>query len=100
MSRKELDDKLREVLGSSNVYFQPPESIHLQFPCIVYSLENQNDVPADNRAYRRLKRYSLTYITKDPDDPKVNEINDLQYCSMNRPFTSDNLHHFVFTIYH
>lgn len=100
MNRNELDALLRETLGSANVYFQPPESVRLRFPCIVYSLENQNDIPADDRQYRRIKRYSLTYITKDPDDPMANTLDDLRYCSMNRTFASDNLHHFVYTIFY
>lgn len=100
MSRNDLDALLRSTLGSGNVYFQPPESQKLSFPCVVYRLDDQNDIYADDQTYRRLKRYSLTYITKDPDDPKVDSFDDLRYCSMNRAFTSDNLNHYVYTIYH
>ena len=49
--------------------------------------------------YRRLYRYTLIYITKDPDDPKRDEIDDLQYYAFDRPIVKDNLYHFYYTIY-
>ena len=97
--RIELDRILRDLLGTPNVYFQPPTGQKMDYPCIVYKLADANDIHAENRIYRRLYRYTLTYITKDPDDPKRDEIDDLRYCSFDRFFTSDNLNHFVYTIY-
>ena len=94
-----LSARFRALLSSNNVYFQPPASLKMQYPCIVYNLANANDVHADDKIYRRLYRYTVTYITKDPDDPKRDEIDDLRYCSFDRFFTSDNLNHFVYTIY-
>jgi len=98
--RVELHKILENVLGSKHVYYQPPTGLKMQYPCIVYNLADADDIHADNKIYRRLYRYSLTYITKDPDDPKRDLIDDLQYCSFDRPFVSDNLHHFVYTIYY
>lgn len=98
--RVELHHKLEEVLGSKNVYFQPPVSLKLKYPCIVYNLETANDTNANDHLYRRLYRYTLTYITKDPDDPKRDLIDNLMYCRMNRFFISDNFNHFVYEIYY
>ena len=97
--RIELHHKLERILGSKNVYFQPPTGMRLIYPCVVYSLSTANDVHANNNIYRRLYRYTVTYITKDPDDPKRDEFDDLRYCAFDRFFTSDNLNHFVYTIY-
>lgn len=97
--RIELHHKLERILGSKNVYFQPPTGTKLIYPCVVYSLSTANDVHANNNIYRRLYRYTVTYITKDPDDPKRDEFDDLRYCAFDRFFTSDNLNHFVYTIY-
>ena len=97
--RIELHHILEYVRGSKNVYYQPPTGTKLQYPCIVYNLATANDVHANNHIYRRLYRYTVTYITKDPDDPKRDEIDDLPYCAFDRFFTSDNLNHFVYTIY-
>lgn len=98
--RAELDKILRDLLGSKNVYYQPPNGIQLKYPCIVYNLDAEDDVHANNDIYRRLRRYSLTYMTKDPDDPKREELNDLRYCRFIRAFANDNLNHYVYTIYH
>lgn len=98
--RIELHNILCDVLGSRNVYFQPPTGTQLKYPCIVYRLNNAEDQHAENKIYRRLYQYSLTYITKDPDDPKRDLIDDLQYCRFVQFFISDNLNHFVYTIYH
>ena len=35
--RLQLHEELCSVLGSRNVYFQPPETIKLTYPCIIYS---------------------------------------------------------------
>lgn len=95
----QLQRKLESLLGSRNVYFQPPTGTKLQYPCIVYNLATANDVHADDRIYRRLYRYTLIYITKDPDDPKRDLIDDLQYCAFDRPVVNDNLYHYYYTIY-
>lgn len=98
--RVELQRKLENLLGSRFVYFQPPTGTRLQYPCIVYFLDHANDVHADSKIYRRLYRYSLTYITKNPEDPMRDKIDDLMYCSFNRFFTADNLNHYNYTIYY
>lgn len=98
--RVELQRMLEGLLGTRNVYFQPPTGMKLQYPCIVYHLDTANDVHANDRIYRRLYRYNLTYITKNPEDPMRDTIDDLQYCRFDRSFASDNLNHFVYTIYY
>lgn len=97
--RISLHRKLEAVLGSKNVYFQAPTGTRLQYPCIIYNLANANDIHANDQIYRRLYRFTLTYITKDPDDPMRDKIDNLRYCSFDRFFTSDNLNHYVYTIY-
>ena len=97
--RIELHHILEDVLGSKNVYFQPPTGMKMTYPCIVYNLATANDVHADDKIYRRLYRYTMTYITKNPDDPKRDDLDNLRYCAFDRFFTSDNLNHFVYTIY-
>lgn len=98
-TRVELDTILRATLGSSNVYFDPPESFKLKYPCIVYGLSNHVERFSENTVYNRLKRYAITYITRDADDPMVETIEDLEYCHLNRPYTSDGLFHYAYDIY-
>lgn len=37
-TRLELQNKLEELLGSRHVYFQPPESVKMEYPAIKYSM--------------------------------------------------------------
>ena len=83
-----------------NVYFQPPEETKLKYPCIVYELDDIDAFYADNAPYCFNSRYSLTYITRDPDDEKRYGIAKLPMCKFDRFFTSDNLNHYTYTIYY
>ena len=97
--RLELHERLCSELGSRNVYFQPPEGFKMQYPCIVYSFEGESRRAANNGKYLSFDRYSITVIDRDPASEIPEKIDALQYCSFDRPFKSDNLYHFVFTIY-
>ena len=46
--RVDLGNKLKEILGSNNVYFQPPDNLKMVYPCIRYRLEGGNAEYADN----------------------------------------------------
>jgi hypothetical protein len=97
--RTELQALLEKILENGNVYFQPPESIKIKFPCIVYEIDNIDIKFANDDKYLKNKKYTLTYIDKNPDNETVDKILSLKYCSYNRRFISDNLYHDVFTIY-
>lgn len=96
--RKELGKILRNLLGSPNVYFRKP-SKRMGYPCILYNLEGADNNYADNIPYLSAKRYSLTYIDKDPDSEIPDMIADLQHCRFDRTYEVDNMNHWVFTIY-
>lgn len=98
-TRTELQDLLEEILGSSNVYFQPPENLKLRYPCIVYSRNTFSSVFANNDSYLRRTRYSITLIDKNPDSQFVEPIADIPYCAHTRNYIADNLNHDVFDLY-
>jgi hypothetical protein len=98
-SRLELQSILESILGSRNVYFQPPSTIKMRYPAIVFSLSNIDVKHADDTRYLNHKRYELTYIDSDPDNENVEKILTLPLCSFDRFYTSNNLNHYVFTIY-
>lgn len=98
-SRHELHNNLVEIMDNKKVYFQPPESIKLAYPCIIYKLNNIRKNNADNIMYTNWRGYSITLIDTNPDSIYVDRILELPYCSFDRSFVSNNLHHFVFTIY-
>ena len=100
-NRLKLHKKLCEILGSRNVYFQPPASVTMQYPAIVYNLKDIDPKHANNLVYTRFFCYAITVIDRNPDSEIVDEISQLPMCSMDRPsYASDGLNHFVFTLYY
>jgi len=98
-NRYELNDILKTILGSDNVYYQPPETIKLNYPCIVYSLSSLNTFRADDLLYFKKKRYQITLIDKNPDTDKFDPILELPYCTFDRHYASDGLNHYNFNLY-
>lgn len=98
--REVLHQILVNMLGSDNVYFQPPESLKLKYPCIIYSLSDDIVSHANDEKYLRRKRYNVMVIDKNPDSLIPDKIDTLQYCSFDRFYISDNLNHFVFNLYY
>lgn len=98
-SRLDLHDELVKLLGSQNVYFQPPASVQMKYPAIRYSLSNIENWSADDMPYKQAKAYELILIDPDPDNTIVDAISMLPYCRFDRYYPSDNLNHYVFTLY-
>ena len=100
-SRLKLHEELCGLLGSRNVYFQPPESLKLNYSCIVYALSGIDRNNANNKAYKTDKRYELTIIDYDPDSELPDKIlMHFPKCSFDRMFVSDNLNHWFLTLYY
>lgn len=98
--RLKLHELLCEVLGSRNVYFQPPASIQMNYPAIRYSRYDIENSSADNIPYKQDHFYQLIVIDPDPDSEIVHKVSQLPACVYDRHYTSDNLNHDVFTIYY
>lgn len=105
-SRLTLQTELENLIGKrkdgkQNVYFQPPESVKLYYPCIIYK-ESTTDVrPADNTNYLMHGEYLVTIVEKDPDsDLKLKLLNGFKHIRHSRTYTADNLYHRVFTLYY
>lgn len=101
-SRTELQTELEKVIGSKNVYFQPPESLKMKYPCIVYEVSGMSVKLADDKKYNKYMRYQIMYITKEPDtQPMIEKILDgFKYIMYSRHFIIDSLHHDVFDLYY
>lgn len=100
-TRLELHEELCTILGSRNVYFQPPESIKMQYPCIVYNPAYVNIQRADNKAYRMTDKYNVQYITKEADDTLYHDmLKHFEICSFDRYFRADGLHHYTTSLYY
>ena len=98
-SRLNLHEMLGNIPGVRRVYFQPPESIKLDYPCIIYERLRGRSFQANDDLYMYRKSYSATVIDKNPDSLIPDELEKLMFCTMDRYFEADNLNHWVFTIY-
>lgn len=100
-SRLKLHEELCEILGTRNVYFQPPSSVMMKYDAIVYSLTDPNLKRANDRLYLKTNQYDGIVITYDPDSTIPDAmLNHFQMCSISKPYVVDNLNHFPFTIYY
>ena len=98
VTRLELHEILCEVLGSRNVYYQPPETIRMKYPCIVYEPQAMNTWHADNYPYAIHDRYRVIVIDQNPDSILPKKIAQLQGARAAQPYNADNLHHWPFDL--
>lgn len=97
--RLNLHNILVGILGSPNVYFQPPPSVFMKYPAIVYRRDDMNTTHANNKPYINMKRYQVIVIHEDVDSDIPGKIAELPLCSFDRFYTADNLNHDVFNIF-
>jgi len=98
--RLELQALLIGLLGSSNVYFQPPTSKVMLYPCIRYERGVMSTKHANNRLYSKMTGYTITVIDADPDSEIPDKVLALLPCAFDRHYTADNLNHDVFIKYY
>ena len=97
--RIEFHNILKSIIGSDNVYYQPPSK--LIYPCIIYDKNDHLVQYGNDKKYINRTQYTITLIGKVTDNDKIiDKIMDLDYCTFDRRYISDNLYHDVFTIYY
>jgi len=99
-SRLNLQTLLEALLGTRNVYFQPPETIKLSYPGIIYSRNSGETRFANNKPYAHQLRYNIMVIDKNPDSEILEKIASLPMCTFERHYTADNLNHDVYNLYY
>ncbi len=97
--RLKLQSILEELLESRNVYYQPPESVKMQYPAIRYSKSNISSRHADDGKYSNFTRYEITVIDGLPDNKVIQKILELPLSSFDRHYISNNLNHDTITLY-
>lgn len=94
-----LSSIFRELLSSNNVYFQPPESKKMSYPCIRYERAKLPVTYADNDKYLIRSTYTVILITTDPDSELPVEIlKKFDYISHTQHYVKDNIIHDVYTL--
>src|SRR4051794_13470025 len=96
-SRLELQAVLEAIVEP--VYFQAPTGTEMQYPCVLYERDQSHTVFADNRPYSRTKRYLVTVVDRNPDSELPDLVEALPLCTFSRAFETENLHHWVFTLF-
>lgn len=97
--RPKLQQKLETLFKRTpHVYHQPPASVKLEYPCIVYKMTGIPGRHADNLRYFENREYQLTVIDTDPDSKLREKVMNLKWCRFIRSYVSDNLYHFVFEL--
>lgn len=97
--REELQKILEEILGSDQVYYQPPPTIQMHYPAIIYYRSDMYSTKADNTHYLNRVAYTVTVMDKNPDSAIVPAVAELPYSRFSRHYVVDNLNHDIFTIY-
>ena len=99
-NRLDLQALLEDLLGSRNVYYQPPESVKMNYPAIVYSLEGIENSFANDGVYFFWKQYSVIVVDKDPDSQIVTKVASMPTCRFIRHYKKENLNHYVFELFY
>lgn len=96
--RLELHTKLTAILGTNNVYFQPPESLKMNYPAIVYERADIKANHAGGIVYARGVKYRVTVIDTDPTSRIVEKISLFPTAKYQRNYKAEGLNHDVFMI--
>lgn len=99
-SKPDLQTLLETLLGSRNVYFQPPNNVIMQYDAIRYSLSSMDSKYANDKRYKKMNCYELIVIARRSDPEVVDKILELPYASLGRPYISENLYHYPITLYY
>ena len=97
--RLELQQLLKAIPGVKEAYFQPPATVKMQYPCIVYALDDIRTEFAGNLPYTQTKRYQVTVIHDDPDSDIPERVAALPMSQFDRRYAANNLYHSVITLY-
>lgn len=99
--RLELHEKLKQLVGSNDVYFQPPASVHISYPCVIYHVGAGDAKRADNIVYNYTNSYDVVFIFKKPNIEIIEQVlNAIPMCRFTRAYVADNLNHYAFTLYY
>lgn len=97
--RPELQTLLVSLLGSDNVYFQPPPTVKMKYPCIIYHRDYKVTEYSNNVPYKHKTRYQVIVVDANPDSDIHDKVASLPLCAYVRFYTADNLNHDVYNLF-
>ena len=96
--RVELQELLKEYCDT--VYFQPPSSIRINYPCIVYNRSTDDINRANDKLYMKEKMYRVTVMDKNPDSDIADRLQELPWAVIISRDVIDNIYHTTLNIYY
>ena len=98
-SRLALHDELLKFVP--NAYYQPPSTIKMQYPCIVYGKTGKYRKFGNDTIYLSTQEYIVTVIETDPDSDVADTIEKyFPSCVISQYYTVDNLNHTTLNLYY
>lgn len=98
--RLELHQKLVSLLGSTNVYHQPPENLALRFPAIIYERVDYDVIHADDIPYHVTREWQITVVSQEPSNPVVDALMEWPTAAFKTSYVVDRMRHDVVNIYY
>ena len=62
LKRVDIQEKFKFLLGSNNVYYQPPANLKMKYPAIVYSLDGLDVKRFDNTRLINKKELRVHFV--------------------------------------
>lgn len=97
-SRVQLHNILKGI--TNNVYFQPPGTQDIHYPCVIYTRSMEKKIFANDKPYNTQLGYTLIIIDANPDSLLPSKVSELPMCKFDRGYRSNNLNHFVYNLYY
>ena len=98
-SRLDLHNLLVNLLGTNNVYFNPPSNIKLNYPCIKYRMSGIDKKNANNSMYIKNVKYEI-FIIGPNTDIVLDKLIELPMCTFVRSYIADSLNHTILQLYY
>lgn len=96
---KEARAILSKIVGHDRVYFQPPESIKMAYPAVVFHLSDLAATRGSNTVFSMRDRYTVTVMDKQPFPEYLYDLQRVPYTSLDTTYRVNGLNHFVYTMY-
>jgi len=98
--RSQLDLQDLFLTITQNVYFQPPATLKMTYPCIVYQRDDIDVKRSNDKVYGSIVKYLVTVIDPNPNSELVEKVLLLPLCGFERHYTKDNLNHDIYNLYY
>lgn len=100
LKRVDIQEKFKFLLGSNNVYYQPPANLKMKYPAIVYSLDGLDVKHFDNTRLINKTCFSVTHIYRNENENLVETmLKNFEYISFDNRSIVDGIYNDHFTIY-